>query len=67
MAKYKIKSQIIDDLYDKAEEIHANISLIEMFCREYYNVDDFYKVKALLKRTYNLSDKLYVDMINIKG
>jgi len=67
MSEVKLKSDTIDDLYNKAEEIRGNISLIKMFCERYYNVDDFFKIKALIKNTDNLSSILYTDLINLKG
>lgn len=67
MTEYRIKSKVIDDLYDKAEELQGNISLIRMFCEQYYDVDEFYKIKALIKHTDELSDRLYLDLINLKA
>ena len=67
MANYKINSKTIDDLYNKAEEIYANISIIKMLCEQYYDVDDFYKIKGLINRTETISDILYLDLINLKS
>lgn len=62
----ELPATIIDELHDKAEEIRGNIFLIKMFCEQYYHVDDFYKVRALINYTDSLSDVLYTDLINLK-
>ena len=47
------------DLYNMAQEIHGNISIIKNFCSDFKDIDDFYKIIPLLKNTEKLSDKLY--------
>ena len=63
---YKINKDKFLEIYKKAEEIFGNICLIELFCKRYYNVDDFGKVKPLIKYTIYAADKLYCELIDIK-
>ena len=56
----------ITSLYDKAEEIHANVSLLKLFCSEYYDVEDMYKIKPILNYTYRTSDMLYAELIDLR-
>ena len=65
MTAYKIKSEKIDELYNLAEEVFGNISLIKAFCENYYEEDDFYKLKHILRRTYKVSDTLYAEILDI--
>ncbi len=66
MADYKINSETIDTLYNNAEEVFGNISLIKMFCENYYEIDDFYKLKPLIKYTERVSDSLFAQLLEIK-
>lgn len=63
---YKISYEKVHDMYLKIEEIYSNISLIKLFCKEYYEVEDIYKIKSIIDYTYKTSDQLYADLINIQ-
>lgn len=64
---YNIGKQKFFDIYEKVEEVFCNICLMQLFCERYYNVDDFGKIKPIMKYTVNTADKLYCELINIRN
>lgn len=64
---YSINEEEFNDIYNRAEEIHANITLIRLFCKQYYDVDEMYKLKPIIEYTYKTSDILYANLIDIQG
>ena len=62
---YQIKSKRVNDWYKKSEEIYGNICLIQMFCNEYKEVDDFYKILQILQYTKRVADILYADLLGV--
>lgn len=66
MKSFSLSENQITSLYDKAEEIHANVSLLKLFCSEYYDVEDMYKIKPILNYTYRTSDMLYAELIDLR-
>ena len=64
--EYKIEEERMDKLYNLAEEINANISLIKMFCDQNKDCDELYKIIPILNMTHKNSDVLYAECINLK-
>ena len=61
-----IKKKHFETMHNISKEIHGNISIIQMFCKAYEDVGDFYQILPLIERTWNLSDKLYAQLIKTK-
>jgi len=66
MENNRLNSRTIDDLYDKAEEVYSNICIIKAFCENYYDTEDFYKLRPILNYTEKTSDLLYAELIELK-
>ena len=64
---YFLKNKKLDELHAMAKELHGNISIIKMFCACFEDVDDFYQILPIINHTYNISDKLYSKLIDIKS
>ncbi len=62
---YHIKKNDFERLYSMVQEVYGNMYFINLFCREYEDVDEFYKVVPLIRNTYKLVDKVYSELINI--
>lgn len=59
-----METEEFERLYKLSQEIQGNMSLIEMFCKKFEEIEDFYKIVPLLNRTKKLSDELYNEFIN---
>ena len=67
MTNSKINTEKLNELYNLAEEVFGNISLIKAFCEDYYETDEFYKLKCILNYTYKASDRLYAELLDVKS
>ena len=63
--KYIIKPKDFNRIYYMSQEIQGNVSIIENFCKNYEDIDDFYKIIPLIKYTSKVSEKLYCEFINM--
>lgn len=46
---YNIKKKDFEKLYSMIQEVYGNMYFINLFCSEYEDVDEFYKVVPLIK------------------
>ena len=53
------------ELNNLAKENYGNISIIKMFCHEFEDIDDFYKIIPIINLTNQIADKLYAEFINM--
>ena len=67
MTNSKIRAETLNELYNLAEEVFGNISLIKAFCKDLYDTEDFYKLKYILNYTHRASDLLYAKLADMKS
>lgn len=62
-----LKEEQINIIHNMAEEIYANISLLKIFCKEYYENEDIFKIKYVIEQTHKISDMLYANLIELQA
>ena len=60
---YVFSKDEFDKMYEQAQEIYGNLTIIRKFCREYQNIDEFYAIIPLINYTIGTADKLYLKFI----
>ena len=64
-SSYHIKNNDFKKLYSMVREAYGNMYFINLFCKEYADIDEFYIVMPLIKNTYKLIDKVHSELINM--
>ena len=64
---YVLSEEQFKGFYKKIEEIYCNINLLKLFCKEYSDTEDIYKIIPLVNYTYKISDILYAEIINLEN
>ena len=63
---YVIKSEEFNSFYRLIELVHGHISIVRMFCREYEDMENFYKIIPILDNAVKKSGLLYAEFTNLK-
>ena len=65
MEKYIIECNQLEELYNYAKEIYANMSLLKSFCETNKSTENLYIIEPLVEYTYKTSDNLYASLIEM--
>ncbi len=65
MEKYAIEYNQLEELYNDAREIHANMNLLKAFCETNKSAENLYIIKPLVEYTSKTSDNLYASLIEM--
>ncbi len=63
---YVIECAKFDQMQKNAEEINGNLTLINMFCKQYEDTEEFYIALNLLKYTKKIASSLDYEFFKIQ-
>jgi len=63
---YHLKNKVVNDLYNRSEEIFGLVFILEHFGKEYFNVCECECVIPLIKHIKERADALYCKLMDVK-